>query len=129
MKAHLTLLMITLALVAIDSLQASAQNAPTYMRIAKITVDSARLEEYKAALTEQMQAAIKLEQGVLSYAAVQDKKNPTRITILETYASTAAYQAHTQTAHFKKYKTTVADMVKELELTDVVPIAIQSKSK
>ena len=115
--------------MTIGSTNLSAQNGTTYMRIAKITIDSTKLDEYKAALKEQMQMALKLEKGVLAYSAVQDKKNPSRITILETYASTDAYLAHTQTEHFKKYKAAVAGMVKELELTDVVPIAIQSKQK
>jgi quinol monooxygenase YgiN len=52
-----------------------------------------------------------------------------QITILETYASVPAYQSHIQTDHFKKYKTTVADMVKELELNDVIPIPIQIQHK
>ena len=129
MKGHLGLLIITLAMVTIDSVNLSAQDGTTYMRIAKITVDSTKLDEYKTALKEQMKSAIRLEKGVLSYYAVQDKRNPSKITILETYASTDAYQAHTQTVHFKKYKATVVYMVKELELTDVVPIAIQSKPK
>ena len=106
-----------------------AQDGITYMRIAKITVDSAKLDVYKIALKEQMQSALKFEAGVLAYSAVQDKNEPTKITILETYASVAAYQAHVQTEHFKKYKATVADMVMQLELTDVVPISIQSKQK
>ena len=76
-----------------------------------------------------MQSALSIEKGVLAYSAVEDKKNPSKITILETYASTEAYQAHIQTEHFKKYKTAVVDMVKQLELIDVVPIAIQSKPK
>lgn len=129
MRRHLGLLILTLIIVTMDSADLLAQDGTTYMRIAKITVDSTKLDEYKAALKEQIQAAIRLEKGVLSYSAVQDKKNPSKITILETYASTDAYQTHTQTEHFKKYKTTVADMVKELELIDVVPIAIQSKPK
>lgn len=106
-----------------------AQDGATYMRIAKITVDSMKLDDYKAALKAQMQSAIGLEKGVLAYSAVQDKKNPSKITILETYASVDAYQAHIQTEHFKKYKAIVMEMVKELELVDVVPIAIQSKPK
>ena len=126
---HLGLFILTLAIMTIDSANLSAQDGTTYMRIAKITVDSTKLDEYKAALKEQMQSALRLEKGVLAYSAVQDKKDPSKITILETYASADAYQAHTQTEHFKKYKTTVADMVKQLELIDVVPIAIQSKSK
>lgn len=115
--------------MAIESADLSAQDRTAYMRIARITVDSTKVDEYKAALREQMQSALRLEKGVLSYSAVQDKKNPSKITILETYASTDAYQAHTQTGHFKKYKAAVADMVKELELIDVVPIAVQSKPK
>ncbi len=106
-----------------------AQDNSTYMRIAKITVDSAKLNDYLIALKTQMQAALKNEKGVLAYSAVQDKNNPTRITIMETYASVAAYESHIQTEHFKKYKAIVADMVKQLELTDVIPIAIQSKKK
>jgi len=127
MKRYLTLFIITLAMVTIDSVNLSAQDGTSYMRIAKITVDNTKLDDYVAALKEQMQSALRLEKGVLAYSAVQDKKDPSKITILETYASADAYQAHTQTEHFKKYKTTVADMVKQLELIDVVPIAIQSK--
>ena len=115
--------------MTINSVNLSAQEGKTYMRIAKITVDSTKLDEYKAALKEQMQSALRIEKGVLAYSAVEDKKNPSKITILETYASTEAYQAHIQTEHFKKYKEAVADMVKQLELMDVVPIAIQSKPK
>jgi quinol monooxygenase YgiN len=55
----------------------------------------------------------------LTYDAVADKTSPTDITILEIYADTAAYEAHITTAHFKKYKETVKDMVKSLELVDV----------
>jgi hypothetical protein len=41
------------------------------------------LEKYKNALKEQMDAAIKLEPGVLSYTVVADKKDATYITILK----------------------------------------------
>jgi quinol monooxygenase YgiN len=129
MRRHLGLLILTLIIVTMDSADLLAQDGTTYMRIAKITVDSTKLDEYKVALKEQMQSALRLEEGVLAYSAVQDKKNPSKITILETYASTDAYQTHTQTEHFKKYKAIVVDMVKGLELVDVVPIAIQSKPK
>ena len=129
MRQHLGIFILALTIMTIDSTNLSAQDGTTYMRMAKITVDSTKLVEYKAALKEQMQSALRLEKGVLAYSAVQDKKNPSMITILETYASTEAYQAHIQTEHFKKYKTAVVDMVKQLELIDVVPIAIQSKPK
>jgi alkylhydroperoxidase/carboxymuconolactone decarboxylase family protein YurZ/quercetin dioxygenase-like cupin family protein/quinol monooxygenase YgiN len=106
----------------------SPENELSYMRIAKIVVDSTQLENYKKALKEQMKSALQLEKGVLAYSAVHDKNNPAHITILETYSSMAAYEAHIQTGHFKKYKNTVACMVKSLELIDVVPVAIEVKT-
>ncbi len=100
-----------------------AQHKEQMVRLAKIQVDPAQLAQYNAALKEQMAAAIRLEPGVLVYYAVADKSDPTHITILEIYADTAAYQSHITTAHFKKYKETVAHMVKKLELVDVDLIA------
>ena len=81
------------------------------VRIAKIKVHPTHLDAYNKALKEQMNAAILLEPGVLTYYAVSDKNAPTNITILEIYADTIAYQSHIETVHFKKYKTTVKDMV------------------
>lgn len=98
--------------------QAEAQDY-RMIRLAKITVDPAQLEQYNLALKEQMATAVKVEPGVLTYYAVADKINPSHITILEIYADTAAYQAHILTPHFKKYKATVQDMVKSLELVNV----------
>jgi quinol monooxygenase YgiN len=98
---------------------AFAQQKKQMVRLAKIQIDPAHLEQYNAALKEQMSTAVKLEPGVLTYYAVADKNNPAHITILEIYADTAAYQSHIQTPHFKKYKAAVQNMVKSLELVDV----------
>lgn len=111
-------LMVTLLifLLTFTCIELKAQN--TMYRIAKIKVDSNQLEKYKLALQEQMNTAIKLEPGVLSYTALADKKDTTMITIFEIYASLEAYQSHIVTPHFKKYKETVKDMVLSLELID-----------
>ena len=87
-------------------------------RIAKIKVDINQLEQYQLALKEQMNTAIKLEPGVLSYTVVADKKDPSLITIMEVYANLEAYQSHILTSHFKKYKDSVKNMVLSLELID-----------
>ena len=87
-------------------------------RIAKIKVDGNQLEQYKVALKEQMNKAIKLEPGVLSYTVVADKKDASLITIMEVYENSDAYQSHILTPHFKKYKDTVKNMVLSLELID-----------
>ena len=108
------------------STTAMAQSNKIY-RIAKIQVDPAQLAQYKAALKEQMATAIKAEPGVLSYYALSDKKNESQITIFECYADSTAYNSHIQTAHFKKYKETVQQMVKSLEITDVDVIGSAKK--
>ena len=96
-----------------------AQGKNQMVRLAKIKVDSSQLEKYNTALKEQMTTAIRVEPGVLTYYAVADKSDPSSITILEIYADTASYNSHIQTPHFKKYKETVKDMVKSLELVDI----------
>ncbi|RZK51614.1 MAG: antibiotic biosynthesis monooxygenase [Pedobacter sp.] len=95
--------------------------------MAKIKVDPLQLEKYNTALKEQMTTAVKLEPGVLTYYAVSDQKDPSAITILEIYASKEAYNTHIETAHFKKYKETVKDMVKSLELVDVDMLGFATK--
>ncbi len=106
---------------------AMAQKNTQMVRLAKITVDPLQLNNYNLALKEQMVTAVRVEPGVLTYYAVADKNQPTNITILEIYADTTAYQSHTQTAHFKKYKETVKGMVTSLTLVDVNIIASAKK--
>ena len=105
-------------ILSLFSFTAKAQNSNTMHRIAKIKVDINQLDKYKAALKAQMDAAIKLEPGVLSYTVVADKKDATSITIFEVYANQEAYQSHIIAPHFKKYKATVKEMVLALELID-----------
>jgi quinol monooxygenase YgiN len=102
---------------------ACAQQNNQMVRLAKIKVDASQLEQYNAALKEQMNTAIRVEPGVLTYYAVADKTDPSNITILEIYADTTAYNLHIETPHFKQYKDKVKNMVKALELVDVTLIA------
>ena len=104
-----------------------AQEKNQMVRLAKIKVDPSQLEKYNTALKEQMATAIRVEPGVLTYYAVAEKSDPSSITILEIYADTAAYNLHIQTTHCKKYKETVKDMVKSLELVDVTLIGSAKK--
>jgi quinol monooxygenase YgiN len=107
----------------------SAQEKNQIVRLAKLVIDSARLENYKAILKEGIETAVRVEPGVLTLYAVAEKDNPTHITILEIYADTVAYNAHLQTPHFIKYKTSTKDMVKSLELIETDPIVPGMKIK
>ena len=97
-------------------------STPKMVRLSKIVVDSAELENYKALLKEEIETSVKVEPGVLTLYAVFEKDRPTHLTILEMYADTAAYKSHIKTPHFLKYKNGTLAMVKELELIDTEPL-------
>jgi 4-carboxymuconolactone decarboxylase len=116
-------------LIAVCCSNAFAQEKRQMVRLSKIVVDSAQLENYKVALKEEVEASVRLEPGVLTLYAVSEKDNPSHFTILEIYADTNAYKAHIQTPHFLKYKTGTKDMVTSLELVDTVPLVPDMKIK
>jgi quinol monooxygenase YgiN len=124
----MTVLIITLILTFSCSKNTMPSEKVQMVRLAKIKVDPLQLNNYNRALKEQMTTAVRLEPGVLTYYAVADKNDPSQITILEIYADTNAYKSHIETTHFKKYKETVKDMVKSLELIDVTLIGSAQKS-
>src|SRR5690349_8915832 len=129
MKTH-RLLMFTASMLAMFfSGQAFGDEAVQMVRLAKLEIHPAHLEAYKAALKEEIEASIRLEPGVLALRAVSEKEDPTRITIMEIYASVAAYRAHIDSPHFQKYKAGTQHMVKALELVEVDPILLGEKSK
>ena len=78
-------------------------------------------------MREHAETAVKVEPGVISLYAVYDKDRPTHVTVFEIYASKEAYELHIKAPHFLKYKSSTSAMVKQLELTDVIPIALEKK--
>jgi quinol monooxygenase YgiN len=108
---------------------ASAQPEGQMVRLAKLTIDPSQLDAYRAALKEEIEASIALEPGVLTLYAVSEKHRPTHFTILEIYASRAAYESHIKTPHFLKYKTGTERMVTSLELVETDPLIPSMKIK
>jgi quinol monooxygenase YgiN len=124
------LLVLAATVLATGYAPAFAQDSKEpYVRVAEIEIDLARLDAYKAAVKEQIEAALRLEPGVLALYAVTDKENPARVLVFEMYADVEAYKAHLETDHFKKYKVTTQDIVKSLKLRDTVPIQLGAKPR
>jgi quinol monooxygenase YgiN len=124
------LLALGATMLAMASAPAFAQDSKEpYVRVAEIEIDPLQLDAYKAAVKEQIEAAVQLEPGVLALYAVTDKENPARIMVFELYADVEAYKAHLETAHFKKYKVTTQEIVKSLKLRDTVPIQLGAKAR
>ena len=117
-------------LAAAFSGSAEAQPATEqYVQVAHIEIDPVQLEEYRAAVREQITAAIRDEPGVLVLYAVSDKDNPARVTVFEIYRDAAAYQSHLASRHFKKYKAATEKMVKSLTLVKSDPILLGAKGR
>lgn len=92
------------------------------VRLAEIEVFQGKLEDYMGFASEVGLVSMASEPGVIALFSMQDKADPCKIYILEVYADREAYQAHLQTAHFRKYKEGTADMVKSLKLIDTNPL-------
>jgi quinol monooxygenase YgiN len=122
-------LVLTGIIMMFSNINTIAQDKTQVVRLAKLVIDPAQLENYKALLKEGVEASVKREPGVLTLYAVSEKENPTHFTILEIYANDAAYKSHILTPHFLKYKNGTKDMVKSLELVDVVPLVPGMKIK
>ena len=96
-------------------------------RLSKIEVYPEYLDEYKKFATEVGEVSLRIEPGVLTMYAVADKENPNIITILETYASKEDYSKHIASPHFQKYKQGTLKMVKNLILSDQLPLNENNK--
>lgn len=97
------------------------------VRLAELEIYPDQVQAYTTALKEEIQTSIRVEPGVLTLYAVAVKDHPDQIRLFESYSSMAAYEAHLQTAHFKKYKAETQRMVKSLKLVETDPILLGSK--
>jgi quinol monooxygenase YgiN len=100
-----------------------------YVQIAELEIDPAQLESYKAAVKEQIEAAIREESGVLVLYAVAEYDHPARVRVFEIYRDANAYRSHLESDHFKKYKATTENMVKSLKLIPTAPIMLGAKAR
>ena len=127
-------LFLILALLVLQAVPALSEDSKmpaneNFVRLSLITVDPARLDEYKAYLKEGVTASMSREPGVLVLYPTTRKDAPNVFTILEIYANRAAYESHIKSAHFQKYKQGTLDMVQSLELVDVDPLVPGLKTK
>ena len=99
-----------------------AQNKKQLVRLAEIEVDTAQLDRYNEFLKEEIEASIRLEQGVITLYGVAEKENPQRVTLFETYGDSSLYKSHLATPHFQKYKKETLEMVRHLELIEMQTI-------
>lgn len=94
------------------------------VRLAEIEIDPEKLDAYLEYAAEVGRVSMATEPGVIALFSMQDVSDPCKVYILEVYADKQAYEAHVQTAHFRKYKDGTADMVRSLKLIDTLPLVM-----
>lgn len=131
-KLGLLLVLLHMSLIGLgqseDALKADTYQGKMMVRIAELEIETDYLDEYLEILKEESEASLRLEPGVICIYPMFQKENPTQIRLLEIYANKEAYESHLKTPHFQKYKSTTAEMVKDLKLIDMEAIDPESMS-
>jgi quinol monooxygenase YgiN len=70
------------------------------------------MELFRQATIENAQQSIQ-EPGVARFDVVQQRDDPTRFVLVEVYRHEDAPAAHKETAHYKKWRDTVTNMMAE----------------
>src|SRR5688572_10503773 len=121
---QLLILGASLLAISLPPLAVAQETRGLYVRLAELEIDPAQLESFKAAIKEGIDAAVRLEPGVLVLYAVSEKDNPNLVRVFEVYTDEAAYKTHLDTVHFKKFRDTTDQMVRFRKLLDADPIIL-----
>src|SRR4051794_8619950 len=102
MPKHWTLGGVVLA-VSLMGCAAPKQSPAPLVRIAELEINPARLDDYTAAVREEIETSVCVEPGVLAIYCVAIKGDSHKLRFFEMYADEAAYRSHIDSPHFKKY--------------------------
>src|SRR5262245_14361206 len=70
------------------------------------------VERFREATLVNARASVE-EPGVARFDVIQDREDPTRFVLVEVYRSAEAPAAHKETAHYQRWRDTVAAMMAE----------------
>ena len=70
------------------------------------------VDAFKKASLDNASNSVK-EEGVARFDVIQQVDDPTRFILVEVYKTVEAQSAHKETAHYLKWRDTVADMMAE----------------
>ena len=77
-----------------------------------VQVKEDRIEDFKKATVENAKNSVK-ENGIARFDVIQQQDDPSRFVLAEVYRTTADPAKHKETAHYKKWRETVANMMAE----------------
>ena len=77
-----------------------------------VHVKEDQVEAFKAATIENAQNSVQ-EPGIARFDVIQEQDDPTRFVLVEVYRTVEDPARHKETAHYLKWRDTVADMMAE----------------
>lgn len=77
-----------------------------------VHVKEDQVEAFKAATIENAQNSVQ-EPGIARFDVIQEQDDPTRFVLVEVYRTAEDPARHKDTAHYLKWRDTVADMMAE----------------
>ena len=89
-----------------------------------VNVKSEFIEAFKQATVENASNSVN-EAGIARFDVIQQTEDPTKFILVEVYKTTDAPAAHKETAHYARWRDTVAEMMGEprqgIKYTNIFP--------
>jgi quinol monooxygenase YgiN len=126
--AGLALSLALCALSPVSTDKALAQPARSYINAVDVDIVPGQVDNYLAALQENGAASVH-EPGCRDFIITVSQKDPNHVFIFEIYDDAAAFEAHRQTVHFKKYAATSKDMIAKRDAHPLSLINLNTKDR
>ena len=88
--------------------------------IVPIQVKAGFKERFVEEIIADAKGSVTNEPGCLRFDVVQDNNDPNRVWLYEVYRDEEAFEAHTQTPHFIRWRDTTKDWIEETSITPVI---------
>jgi (4S)-4-hydroxy-5-phosphonooxypentane-2,3-dione isomerase len=124
--ASLALLVTLWVLSTVRGDEALAQSAHPYVNAVDVDILPGQIDNYLAALQENGAASVH-EPGCRDFIITVSQKDPNHVFIFEVYDDVAAFEAHRQSDHFKKYAAITKDMIAKRDAHPLSLIHLDTK--
>jgi (4S)-4-hydroxy-5-phosphonooxypentane-2,3-dione isomerase len=126
--AAITLLAASAIVLPMPGQRVAAQSAGMFVNAVDLDIVPAERENYLAAIKENGAAAAR-EPGCRRFDILNLSSDPNHFLLYEVYDNEAAFKAHRETEHFKKYAATTAKMVAKRDARLMSVIASNAQAK
>lgn len=91
--------------------------------VANFVVKKDKIESVKSAFLTLVETTRSNDEGCISYDLCQDNEDQAKFTVIEVWASDALLQKHADSAHFKTFMSTTAEMLEVFTINTLTQIA------